>query len=75
MAVNGIEAYGELMTGEIVPLGRIAASEQEVIELVQHLLITQSRTSRVFNSAHPLVSAQLANGMRLTASMEVSDCV
>ena len=75
VAVNGIEAYGELVTGEIVPLGRIAASEQEVIELVQHLLTTQSRTSRVFNSAHPLVSAQLANGMRLTASMEVSDCV
>ena len=26
LAVNGIEAYGELVTGEIVPLGRIAAS-------------------------------------------------
>jgi pilus assembly protein CpaF len=75
LAVNGVEAYGELVTGEIIPLGRIAASEQEVIELVQHLLVTQSRTSRVFNSAHPLVSAQLANGMRLTASMEVSDSV
>ena len=75
VAVNGIDAYGELMNGEIIPLGRIAASEQEVVELVQHLLTTQSRTSRVFNSAHPLVSAQLKNGMRLTASMEVSDCV
>ena len=75
VAVNGVEGYGELMNGEIVPLGRIAATEQEVVELVQHLLTTQSRTSRLFNSAHPLVSAQLKYGMRLTASMEVSDCV
>jgi pilus assembly protein CpaF len=75
LAVNGIEAYGELVTGETIPLGRIAASEAEVIELVQQLLSTQSRTSRTFNSAHPLVSAQLSNGMRLTASMEVSDSV
>jgi pilus assembly protein CpaF len=75
LAVNGTDAYGELVTGEIIPLGKIAASEQEVIELVQQLLVTQSRTSRAFNSAHPLVSAQLANGMRLTASMEVSDSV
>ena len=75
LAVNGIEAYGELVTGETIPLGRIAASEGEVVELVQQLLSTQSRTSRTFNSAHPLVSAQLSNGMRLTASMEVSDCV
>jgi pilus assembly protein CpaF len=75
LAVNGTEAYGELVTGEIVPLGRIAASQQEVVELIQQLLTTQSRTSRQFNSAHPLVSAQLSNGMRLTASMEVSDCV
>ena len=75
LAVNGTEAYGELVTGEVVPLGRIASSQQEVVELVQQLLTTQSRTSRQFNSAHPLVSAQLSNGMRLTASMEVSDCV
>ncbi len=75
LAVNGTEAWGELVSGELVPLGRIAASEAEVVALVQHLLTTQSRTARVFNTAHPLVSAQLTNGMRLTAAMEVSDCV
>ena len=75
VAVNGLDAYGELVTGEIIPLGRIAASTDEVIALVQQLLVTQSRTARVFNSAHPLVSAQLSNGMRLTACMEVSDTV
>ena len=75
VAVNGLDAYGELVTGEVVPLGRIAASTDEVISLVQQLLVTQSRTARVFNSAHPLVSAQLSNGMRLTACMEVSDTV
>ena len=75
LAVNGLDAYGELVTGEVIPLGRIAASTDEVIGLVQQLLVTQSRTARVFNSANPLVSAQLANGMRLTACMEVSDTV
>ncbi len=75
VAVNGLDAYGELVTGEVIPLGRIAASTDEVISLVQQLLVTQSRTARVFNSAHPLVSAQLSNGMRLTACMEVSDTV
>jgi pilus assembly protein CpaF len=75
LAVNGVEAYGELMTGETIPLGKIAASTDEVIELVQQLLASQSRTTRIFNSAHPLVSAQLSNGMRLTACMEVSDTV
>ena len=75
VAVNGLDAYGELVTGEVIPLGRIAASTDEVIGLVQQLLVTQSRTARVFNSAHPLVSAQLSNGMRLTACMEVSDTV
>lgn len=75
LAVNGTLGYGELMNGEVVLLGKIAATQEEVIELVQQLLATQSRTARVFNSAHPLVSAQLANGMRLTACMEVSDRV
>ena len=51
VAVNGLDAYGELVTGEIIPLGRIAASTDEVIALVQQLLVTQSRTARVFNSA------------------------
>jgi pilus assembly protein CpaF len=75
LAVNGLDAYGELVTGEVIPMGRIAASTDEVISLVQQLLVTQSRTARLFNSANPLVSAQLANGMRLTACMEVSDTV
>ena len=35
VAVNGLDAYGELVTGEVIPLGRIAASTDEVIGLVR----------------------------------------
>ena len=36
LAVNGVEAYGELVTGEIIPLGRIAEVD-EVANLVAYL--------------------------------------
>ena len=73
--VHGTVAIAETMTGEILHCGEIANSEDEVVASIQQLLVTQSRTSRQFNSAHPMVSAQLSSGLRLTATMEVSDKV
>ncbi len=73
--VHGTTAIAETMTGEVLHCGQIANNEDEVIASIQQLLVTQSRTSRQFNSAHPTVSAQLSSGLRLTATMEVSDKV
>ncbi len=73
--VHGTTAIAETMTGEVLHCGQIANTEDEVIASIQQLLVTQSRTSRQFNTAHPTVSAQLSSGLRLTATMEVSDKV
>ena len=73
--VHGTTAIAETTSGEVLHCGQIANSEAELIESVQQLLTTQSRTSRQFNAAHPTVSAQLSSGLRLTATMEVSDRV
>ena len=73
--VHGTTAIAETISGEVIRCGEIATSEAELIESVQQLLTSQSRTSRQFNAAHPTVSAQLSSGLRLTATMEVSDRV
>ena len=73
--VHGVTAIAETMSGEVLHCGQIAETEAELIESVQQLLASQSRTSRQFNSSHPIVSAQLHSGLRLTGTMEVSDKV
>jgi pilus assembly protein CpaF len=73
--VHGTSAIAETTSGLVLHCGEIANSEAELVESVQQLLNAQSRTSRQFNSGHPTVSAQLSSGLRLTATMEVSDKV
>ncbi len=73
--VHGTSAIAETTSGLVLHCGEIANSESELVESVQQLLNAQSRTSRQFNSGHPTVSAQLSSGLRLTATMEVSDKV
>ena len=71
--VHGTTAIAETTDGQVLQCGDIATSEAELVEAVQQLLSSQSRTTRQFNAAHPTVSAQLSSGLRLTATMEVSD--
>ena len=71
--VHGTTAIAETTSGEVHYCGQVANSEAELVESIQQLLATQSRTNRQFNAAQPIVSAQLESGLRLTATMEVSD--
>jgi pilus assembly protein CpaF len=73
--VHGTTAIAETTSGEVLRCGQVANSEEELVESVQQLLVAQSRTARQFNGAHPMVSAQLESGLRLTATMEISDRV
>jgi pilus assembly protein CpaF len=56
-------------------VGPIASSGEQLVQLVQQIAATTGRSERRFDLAAPRLNLRLADGARLFAVMEVSDCV
>ena len=62
----------KLRDGRRVPSGPVAASDEELVELIRRAAARSGRAERRFDAANPELNLQLPDGSRLFAAIEVA---
>ncbi len=71
--IRGTNATLLLTNGRKIFVGPIADRVDDVIETIRAIANSNGRNARQFNNAQPLLSAAMATGERITATMDVTE--